>query len=140
MSYFPVLIPIVWAIVATGLGLLLFRSSEAVFERVQKSKSTKTKLRLVGSVTITAVVFYGLQRATPPEWLNRVPTGMQLVQSQDLAALRTAAYDADNLALEVQACIVTGSGDCSPKLEAMRQRSHSAAEIATRIMASDTAK
>ncbi len=57
-------LPVSWAIVATAIGLLLYRSSTAMFEERAASKERSRRIRLTGSVTIASLAFAGMWYAT----------------------------------------------------------------------------
>lgn len=96
-----IFLPVIWAIVATGIGMLLYRSSKALFT----ASTTQVRgIRLTGSAAIAAVAFFGIKWATPAATLNVVDPG-QVVVSQ--SALETVAAKADDLEDE----LVTANGD-----------------------------
>ena len=52
--------PVVWAIVATAIGLVLYKSSSALIEQRKEGRT----IRLTGSVAIAVLTFFGLRWAS----------------------------------------------------------------------------
>lgn len=62
--YIAILLPIAWAIIATIIALILYRTSDALFEQSFPGEGERRRVKLVGSIAIAAVVFLGLARFT----------------------------------------------------------------------------
>jgi hypothetical protein len=62
MSTLQILMPVVWTIVSTVVGLALYRTSEAIVQ--------VRSARVAGSAAIALLAFYGLYRATPTSLLT----------------------------------------------------------------------
>ena len=62
MSALQIFLPVIWTAVATGVGLLLYRTSQA--------RVTLKGVRVAGSAAIALLAFYGMYRATPPTLLS----------------------------------------------------------------------
>ncbi len=59
-------IPVIWAIVSALIGLILYKSSKAFFTLNHSNR----QIRLVGSVVIAALAFWGIKNATPKNRLE----------------------------------------------------------------------
>lgn len=120
------LLPILWAVIATGIGLVLYKTSEALFESTSVSNVGKRRIRLVGSVTIAALAFYGMKLATPSDRLRvspSVPEGAIVVKTSDVESLHNLSIKLDRAAFEAQGCVNTlDSADCSDKLSTMQEQ------------------
>jgi|HubBroStandDraft_6_1064221.scaffolds.fasta_scaffold259753_2 hypothetical protein len=92
-------LPVIWALVGTAIGLLLYKSSSALYQG--------KGLRLTGSVVIAALAFYGMLRATPSGRLAGPQEGMSMVHSNTLDAAREMTKGLDRKVLELQACAAT---------------------------------
>src|SRR5580700_9207361 len=92
-------LPILWVLVATFVGLVLYKSSSAIF----RGKG----LRLTGSVVIAGLAFYGMLRATPSGRLQPVQPGRSLVSSNDLERALQMSQQLDRQVLELQGCAAT---------------------------------
>jgi hypothetical protein len=102
-------LPVVWAIAATVVGLILYKTSAALFESKTTDKTRSKRIRLTGSVTIAALSFVGMWYATPSERLK----------SADMATLRAIAADIDRESLEMAACSSTRTC-CMQEVEKVR--------------------
>lgn|GEM_PF-2921978 len=117
------LLPVIWAIIATVIGLALYKTSDAFFESTQKNKQGAKKIRLVGSVTIAALAFYGMRLATPSQRLQGINEGAVIVNSSDVKALYELSTKLDNSSLELEGCVHTEDiEDCSRKVEDVRNQ------------------
>ncbi len=91
------ILPIVWSIVATCIGAVLYKTSAALFEDTSRARGRTRSLRLTGSVVIAALAFVGMRSATPVDRLE-LPR----------AALKSDFDELDRATLEAQAAIVNG--------------------------------
>jgi ABC-type phosphate transport system auxiliary subunit len=116
-------LPVIWAVIATIIGLALYKTSDAFFESSQNSGGASKKIRLVGSVTIAAVAFYGMKLATPSNRLQGIPDGAVVISSADVRALYDASSKLDRSGLELEGCVHTEDlEDCSRKVEDVRNQ------------------
>jgi hypothetical protein len=117
------LLPVLWAVVSTFIGLVLYRSSAAFFEQTRQKPGSTRKIRLVGSICIAAIAFYGLRESTPTALLTGVPKDSQLIRSSDLQGIVEAAEQADSALLKLTACAnITQPSQCQAELSAVRDR------------------
>ncbi|MCF6368345.1 hypothetical protein [Rhizobium halophilum] len=70
----PVFLPVIWLLVATIVALILYRTSETLFEERAAKSTQGRRVRLTGSVVIAALAFYGLKTSTSTAALD-VRTG-----------------------------------------------------------------
>jgi hypothetical protein len=114
------LLPILWALIATVVGLLLYKTSEALFESKQKDETGTKRLRLLGSVTIAALAFYGMKYATPSERLRAapiIPEGSIVLKRNDVENLHGLTVKLDRSSLDLQGCLTTlDAADCREKI------------------------
>ena len=122
MSYITLMLPVIWAVVATGIGLLLYKSSRAVFEdSAQRQGLRNRRIRLTGSIVIAAIAFLGMERSTPRERLYELPVGSLIVQRSAIQEMYENAVEIDRLSLELAGTLARESGiQGRPKLEALR--------------------
>jgi hypothetical protein len=74
MDMITLVLPVIWAIVATIIGIVLYRTSSALFHSVERSKTRTRTIRLTGSVAIAAFAFFAMKLATPTERLRTTNT------------------------------------------------------------------
>jgi hypothetical protein len=94
MEAITLFLPVIWAIVATALGIILYRTSAALFEDQRRSRTQTRTLRLTGSVVIAGIAFLGIRGATPADRL-----------AMPRAALRAELDEIDRSILEAQAAL-----------------------------------
>lgn len=134
MHMFLLLLPIAWVVVASAVGVFLYRSSQAVFEEWSRQQSSTgaqggRRIRFVGSVVIAGAAFFALRHATPDQLLHVLPEGQVAVNARDLETLTNEAREIDRVALEVLACgTAFDNGCCVAKAMSLRDVSvpHSA--------------
>jgi hypothetical protein len=85
MEVLRLVLPVVWAVVASGVGWWLYRYSTAKLET--------RWVAFTGAAAIAAACFYGLYRATPRSLIERVPPGVVLVDESSLARIRDLVRD-----------------------------------------------
>jgi hypothetical protein len=114
MNNLTFIIPIMWVIVATAAGLILYKSSTAVFVGQNRSPDGTKRLRLAGSACIAALVFYGLKWSTPEDALHPATTS-QLQELSDM--LQHARNQVDQLF----ACTkIAPPVECKTEIESLR--------------------
>ena len=122
------LLPIVWAVVATMIGVVLYKSSQAVVESSRQSAKTKQRIRLAGSVAIAAVAFWGMFYAT-----------MQRRNDDLIASLRDVAARTktiDRLVLQAMAATnVNDQTELRQSIEALRRENGQNTMALTKILA-----
>lgn len=114
-----ILIPILWAVLAAVLALVLYKTSTGVFGRDEVGKDATRKLRLTGSIVVAGVIFFGLKWATPSQLLVGT-SGSQSVKT----ATHNANIDAVLQSLQdLDACAeITVPQQCRKELDALRER------------------
>ena len=106
VSTLQILIPVVWAVVATLVGLALYRTSEAMVQ--------VRAARVAGSAAIAVLAFYGLYRATPASLLTH-GGHLEVIQQQvDEAISRNHDASVD--------CISGDRKHCQDELAAVAAR------------------
>jgi hypothetical protein len=116
-------LPVIWALVGTLIGLVLYRSSSAFFEQVKRKNGAVRKVRLVGSICIAAVVYLGLWRATPTSLQTGVPDDSKLVPKQELRAAVEALEQAVAAVSSVEGCAAAAAASkCQSELATLRAR------------------
>ena len=118
--YLPVLLPIIWAVVATLVALALYKTSKAFFEgRSANDGGQVRRIRLVGSVVIAAVTFGALWRVTPVQDIRNLdPTSR--VEREYLAELEEAARALRIEKDRLEACrSMTELSQCASQVDAM---------------------
>lgn len=121
-SDYLLLLPIGWAIVATGIGLLLYKSSSALIQQKDKTRT----LRFTGSAAIAALAFFGLR------WASHQL--MDLVPVDNMIEIQNTAKNLDRKLLEVQACAATLADDaCQQKVREAKEQSGSLAEMVSKL-------
>jgi hypothetical protein len=114
-------LPVLWALIGTLIGLLLYRSSSAFFSSTQKTQKGTRAIRLTGSIAIAAIAFYGMKAATPPERLLGARQGTVLVPEYKVNELAEFITQLDRTALEVQACVATIVDEtCKEKTQSLK--------------------
>jgi hypothetical protein len=107
-----VLLPVVWALIATAIGLVLYRTSRAVV--------VSSKIRLGGAAAIAAVAFMAISHAT---YQGSIP-----VREGELRELQSSAREAATKAMELEACLAT------PPHSGCERLAHQIKTDATRIV------
>lgn len=130
-NYIPLILPIVWAIVATIVALTLYRTSQAVFEQEDIRETSRRKLRLVGSVVIAALVFWGLAHYTPMENYSKLDKGQVRIDRALLLAHQIRVRDLNVSNEDLFGCAsITAVRECSSHLDELRTRSKELQESA----------
>ena len=104
-GYLRTLLPVIWLLVSTLIALLLYRSSSALFEEERASQGGVRRVRLVGSVTIAALAFLGVWRATPTSILTGQDDDHVGVATTQLVASHRAAAALDDAVNKIAACV-----------------------------------
>jgi hypothetical protein len=94
MAILLLLLPILWALVGTGVGLLLYKTSAALFESTERSETKTKRIRATGSVVIAGAAFCGMWRATPSDLAQQASKLGEQAREVDRASLAVAACDA----------------------------------------------
>lgn len=124
-------LPILWLIVATGVALVLYRTSEALFEEERRDKATTRRIRLVGSGAIAAFAFVALMYATPLSKIVGLPEGSKVVSAESIAALKKARGRVNQAAVELSGCIALAgaAAECRSEINELNNRSGDLAEL-----------
>jgi hypothetical protein len=118
------LLPIAWAITATLIGLLLYKSSTAFFDQSTNANQQTKRIRLTGSVVIAALAFYGLKLTTPAERLLGSRKDMVTVDINALERVKDSSRTLDRAVLEVQGCVATTlDSTCERKITELKIQS-----------------
>jgi len=114
-----VLIPILWAVLAAALALVLYKTSTGMFGQEDGGKDGKRKLRLTGSIVMAGVIFFGLKWATPSQLLVG-----ECGPQPDAAAAQKAKVDAVMKSLQdLDACAeITVPQQCRTELDALQDK------------------
>jgi len=116
-EYVVLMLPVVWALVATFIGIILYRSSEAFFESVSGSRNKKKTLRLTGSVVIAVLAFYGIKSSTPGGNLYLNSPSIVQVSSEKLLNIRSKLKDYSDVMIAIESCMeLDQAGNCKSQL------------------------
>lgn len=122
-TYVALFMPVIWAFVAAGLALLLYRTSQAVFLSDVKTKGRRQQLGLVGSVVIFGVIFLGLGHYSPGSLMKEMQEGRVRIPLQDLEALDAALGSLEGAGDELNACLqVSTLGECKSQWNEVQAR------------------
>jgi hypothetical protein len=103
----------------TVIGLVLYKSSGALFEQRTHKEGGVRRIWLVGSVCIAALAFFGLRQSTPAELLTGVPSSSKVVSITELRAAREALEQANAAIVRLKACVsVTPASNCTGEIDA----------------------
>lgn len=102
MEFLRLGLPVLWLLVATGVAMLLYKTSEALFEEERRGEAATRRIRLVGSATIAAFAFVGLMYATKA--VER-PTGSKIVTAETIGDLRVRRTRAVQAVAELERCL-----------------------------------
>jgi hypothetical protein len=118
-----VFLPVIWAFASTLMGLVLYRSSAALFEQTKKKDGEVRRIRLVGSIVIAAVIYLGLWKATPVDTLMIVPSGSKMLRASDLHDMVEQLREADAAFSSLEACMaITPPSQCRAEVDILRGR------------------
>ncbi|GGB93714.1 hypothetical protein [Pseudoduganella buxea] len=112
-SYIAMFMPVLWALVAAALALLLYRTSQAAFIGHIATDGTRRQLGLVGSVVIFVVIFVALAHYSPRPLIADLQAGRTSVPAQDLKALESSIGALERAADAVSGCLeVSSASEC----------------------------
>lgn len=114
------LLPVLWAIISAAIAMMLYRTSEALFESVEKSKTRTRRIRLAGSVAIAALAFYGMSKYTPSSRLT-----------WDTRGLVAGLNEIDRAALDAQGALAVN--DIQSCGSALRRLQHAATQLRQQV-------
>jgi hypothetical protein len=117
--YVILMMPVLWVIVATIVGLILYKTSSAFFAESKKSKQATRNLRLTGSVVIAAGAFLLMKFATPDELRTLTPKGTILVDQASIDVIVKRAADLENGLVRAGGCtaIEQSAPNCARDVE-----------------------
>ena len=122
-EYVVLLLPVAWALVSAIIGVLLYKSSDALFEQITASRGQKRTFRLTGSIVIAAVAFYGIKSSTPSQNLLTNDPGMIQVSATELRALQNRLSENKNDLIILESCLeLDQSGSCRDQLTRLQSR------------------
>jgi len=101
MEFLRVLLPILWVIVSTVIGILLYQKGTAVVERLVKRKTSVQRVRFTGSVAIAVAAFCGMSFTTPAFQAGKI--------SVDVSALKNVTA----LSVRIDDLVLLIQGECS---------------------------
>lgn len=134
-DYVVLLLPVAWAVIATLIGIVLYRSSEAVFENFTGSNGAKRSLRLTGSVVIAALAFYGIKVSTPAQNLVAANPGMAQVPVAEVRLAISKANENVNDLVVLESCLeLDQSGKCRDQLTVLQNRARELQQIIERLL------
>ncbi|WP_322418910.1 hypothetical protein [Mesorhizobium huakuii] len=123
MELLRLILPIIWALTATAIGLVLYRSSSAFFEQKRNKDGETRRIRLVGSVVIASIAFFGLQHVTPDSSLTGVPPDSILISKFELTEIQEAAEQANAAMGDLLGCAaITTPSQCKAEMDVVRDR------------------
>jgi hypothetical protein len=118
-------VPVVWALTSIILGLILYRSSSALFEQTQREEGSVRRVRLVGSICIAALVYLGLWKATPSALQIGIPEDAISIRKVDIQGAIEALEEANASVSSLDACVAISSPtQCRSELDGLHTRMH----------------
>ena len=118
-----IFLPVIWALVATGIALALYKTSAALFDGTEGGTTSTKRLRLAGSVVIAALAFLGLKMSTPRSNLTQVPSDSVIVRKALLNDIKTQGGYSHNAAQDVSACVdIAEPADCKGPVLRLKDR------------------
>lgn len=113
-------LPIIWASVATAIGLILYKSSKALFESNDNNPQGTRRIRFVGSAAIAGGAFLAMKIATPGALLVAIPDDSFLVKRAELTELTRSGQRLEEQLLRLESCLATESAvSCRSQLTQM---------------------
>jgi hypothetical protein len=133
-EYLITLLPVVWALVATLIAMILYRTSSGLFEqRVQKQTVTR-RVRMTGSIFIAALAFVGLAKSTPPNVMTIESRDLVKVPVSEVRMLRDRVHYLENQLVELEGCAaIKGPQNCAEQMEGMRTATRNVASTIKRL-------
>jgi hypothetical protein len=136
MEYIKLFLPIGWVLISAFVGVLLYRTSDALYESLSKDERSRKRLKLTGSIVIAGVTFLGIYYVTPGEALDPRPEGMQYVAIVDVQRLLDGARTERDQMLLLSACLsIDPPKDCSDQLQQVQSSAAALEQEAQRINA-----
>jgi hypothetical protein len=130
-EYLVILLPVVWLLGATIVGLILYKSSEAFFEKRGQSANHQKRIRIAGSALIAAIAFLGLRESTPVDTLRVNTPGTSLVRDADLMALVRTLQRIEDQLVVLRSCIaIDQRGTCGDQLTEVQKAAKEADALA----------
>jgi len=121
------LLPVVWILVATAVGLVLYRSSEALVEDMVSEKTRRQRVRLTGAFAIAIVSFFAMKSATPDSRLQLLPVGKVVVDESVVALVLAGSERTASISMLLAAKLA--SGDVTAARESLRAMSQEVAQL-----------
>lgn len=125
------LLPVLWAIVATAIGLVLYRSSNAFFESDRLPSLPAKQIRLTGSVVIAALAFLGMRQATPVSAMEDAVAGMRARPEHEYGTLVESSRRLESQMMELAGCaeMTQSLVGCQSDISAARRSSQQVREL-----------
>lgn len=118
MDTLKLLLPVMWALVATAIGLLLYKTSRATIDGSHLSDSNKVRVRFLGSVAIAALAFFAMKWATPESSRRTNFEGLTYVAPGSLEQLQRETLALQRTQQRLAACLAGGdAAACLRQLE-----------------------
>jgi hypothetical protein len=132
----PIALPIVWAIVATIIALLLYRTSKALFDSESVPNIFAKQIRLTGSVVIAGLAFLGMKWSTPEDFIRTAASEHDIRLQQRIDGLIEATRNTETSIAELAACTEMSDslGACSDQLRFSREKAMKAREQAEKLI------
>jgi len=127
MELLTLLLPVVWILVATAVGLVLYRSSEALVEDMVSEKTRRQRVRLTGAFAIAIVSFFAMKLSTPDSRLQLLPVGKVVVDESVVALVLAGSERTSSISMLVAAKLA--AGDVTAARESLRAMSQEVAQL-----------
>lgn len=131
------LLPVLWAGLAAGVALLLYRTSGALIEGDSLFGLPVKGVRLTGSVVIFLVAFYAVNRATTDVAALRADPSRISVAKSDVERLGELSQQVDSDAVDIAACpdMNLTAAECGRPIAALRVKTRDIQTIVERMNA-----
>lgn len=115
------IIPLLWALVSAALALLLYKTSNGLFEQVSSDREQTRRIRLVGSIVLAAAIFVALKWATPEAIVTGQLRGSAIIPKSKLHSSAGAMQGLRNSFDRLEACAsISTMQDCRSEIDSVR--------------------
>jgi len=123
MELLRLFVPVVWALTGTILGFIFYRSSSVFFEQTQREVWSVRRVRLVGSICITALVYLGFWTAAPGALQIGISEDAIWIRKVEIQRAIEALEEANASVSSLNACVAISSPtQCRSELDSVRTR------------------
>lgn len=130
-DYLPILVPLLWVAVAVIAAMVLYRTSDSLFERSNISGTSKVRLKLTGSVVIAGCVYLLLWKTTGPTALETANDAANRTQARQLSEIAALSVEHGTDLLDLRRCIeVDVSAECNDTLDRLERSAGRIAKLA----------